>query len=547
MSLRMRRILAGLWTLALVLPACTGAAPEANDDFMSASCSLAPAWSIRLDRGLDSQRSPDVVTVPRTPNFYAGTPTGGFVGTTHSGVWGYLQRVPLVWYGPGFIRKQGLIEVGRDVTLADVAPTQASLLGEQLRARRDGRPLAGVTLPLQDRAGMPALIVTVVWDGGGWNVLDKWAGRWPFLRDLMREGSSVSGATVGSSPSVTPSIHATLGTGAYPRRHGITDVHIRTGNHVEDSWRGGSPKNLRLTTLSDLHDLRTANKAKIGMIAYRPWHLGMIGHGAWLTSGDRDIAVMWEKGKLYTQAPWYALPKHLQRIDWHRDAQFIDRWDGMTDSMWRDHDVLSTRAALTTSPAWPLYQARLVTSLIEEEGFGADEVPDLLYVNFKQIDIVGHEYNMLEEEVGDAVEATDIALRRLVRTLDAQVGQDRWVVIVTADHGQQPDPLAVGGWPIATDELTADLAAHLQTPLEIVQKWRPAGVWLDHDILQDHDATLSDVAGFLTSYTLRENSVRQVPQQFTPRLDEPIFDAVFPKSRMTEISTCNPRQEAQRR
>ena len=74
--------------------------------------------------------------------------------------------------------------------------------------------------------------------------------------------------------------------------------------------------------------------------------------------------------------------------------------------------------------------------MIESEGYGADDVPDLLMTNFKPSDIVAHQYSMDSPEMGDILEAQDAALGQLVDALDANV--EDYVVVVTADHGNTP-------------------------------------------------------------------------------------------------------------
>ena len=41
------------------------------------------------------------------------------------------------------------------------------------------------------------------------------------------------------------------------------------------------------------------------------------------------------------------------------------------------------------TPARTVYQERVVETVVKNEGFGADDTPDLLYLNFKEIDYVG--------------------------------------------------------------------------------------------------------------------------------------------------------------
>ena len=51
------------------------------------------------------------------------------------------------------------------------------------------------------------------------------------LKSLIPKGIWYEHASVGSSPSITPATHATIGTGAYPRTTGQVDAEFRVGRH----------------------------------------------------------------------------------------------------------------------------------------------------------------------------------------------------------------------------------------------------------------------------------------------------------------------------
>src|SRR4029453_9956902 len=77
------------------------------------------------------------------------------------------------------------------VTLADLAPTTARLIGFDEFRGADGVTLPGipsVTPPVQ-----PRVVVTLVIDGGGWNVLRRWPAAWRNLEGLMRGGGGGRG------------------------------------------------------------------------------------------------------------------------------------------------------------------------------------------------------------------------------------------------------------------------------------------------------------------------------------------------------------------
>lgn len=133
----------------------------------------------RVTRGWVPGRAPDLVPIPLRPTYI-----GGSINPVHTAPWDYLAHVPLVAYGPGAVPKTG--EVRRPATMADLAPTIAALVGFDFDTA-DGDPLP----PLAGRPGRPPrLVVTIVWDGGGWNVLREHATSWPFLARSMKRGVS---------------------------------------------------------------------------------------------------------------------------------------------------------------------------------------------------------------------------------------------------------------------------------------------------------------------------------------------------------------------
>ena len=73
-------------------------------------------YLLRTWRGWRPDRGAELSFIPKEPNFVGS-------GLPHVGPWDYIQHVPMLWYGPGFIRAQG--EVDRPVTVAGIAPTVA--------------------------------------------------------------------------------------------------------------------------------------------------------------------------------------------------------------------------------------------------------------------------------------------------------------------------------------------------------------------------------------------------------------------------------------
>jgi hypothetical protein len=509
-----------------------------KSDWFKKACRLPLKYLIRIQRGHYDGRSPELAVVPRKPNFF-----GTFQVTSHSGPWGYLQKVPLVFYGPGFISRNGAMSLERQVTVADLAPTLAELLNADWPADRPGTAITQALLPEEERS-VPKMVLVVVWDGGGWNVLNRWPRAWPYLRKLMRKGTSVRRTVVGSSPSVTPAVHATIGTGTWPSEHGVVDLQWRRGDQVANTFEGEDPAQLRVNTLADVFDPQTDNAAVVGMLAERNWHMGMVGHGATIAGGDRDIAVFGDGigHDLYTNKSAFSLPDYLRDVrGLKKDIRTIDAEDGALDKTWVGHRILRDRSKLRLTPVQTLFQTRLLKKLFTEEGFGQDQVPDLFYTNYKQIDLAGHVYNMVNREMKSSLVHADASLRELTRHLNKRAGENQWVVAMTADHGQGPDPLSFGAWPINIDELVRDTADRFGVKRgEIFEKTRVTGFWLNLPAMERHDIRLGRLANYLNSYRLKDNvrPGRDVPSAYDGRRNERLFQATFPTKGLSEIVDC---------
>ena len=473
--------------------------------FESQACSLPDDYLVRTQRGYFEPRSGQIAILPEFPAYMA----SGGGGWSHSGPWPYLQDVPLVFYGPGVVEGTG--QVDRPVTVADIAPTIMTMLrasyqtedGDSLDevARFSGRLL---------RKPPPKLILTIVWDGGGWNTLRQWPDAWPNLARMMEEGVSYTAATVGSSPSVTPAIHTTVGAGVFPSTHGITGVPMRDeqGEVVDAFLDGESSRFIQVPTVPERWDEQNGNKAKIGMLGYEPWHLGMIGKGAEEPGGDRDDAV-WlnvDTNEWKTNPDFYRLPPAIEETEGlDEDIQELDARDGEVDRAWRGNKILDEVSRREETPAFIKYHARALMNLIERDGYGDDAITDLLYTNFKQIDRVGHYFNMVSDEVGDSVAETDAQLGELLTFLDDEVGRGKWAVVLTADHGQQPDAADIDGYGIDPREVEADIRDEFG---DVVRAVWPTEIFLLEDEMEREGVTVEEIARFVGDMRLADNTQR---------------------------------------
>lgn len=506
----------------------------------SSACDLPRRELVRVWEGTKLPASGEIQIVAAEPDYVGG-------GLSHAGPWDYVQEVPLLFFGPGRVPALGRVD-GR-ATLADIAPTNAAMLDFGFDAP-DGRVLTRAMLPEGERAGPPKLLVTLVWDGAGRNVLDQWPDDWPFLASLIERGVWFDAAEIGSSPSNTPPMHATIGTGAFPRRHGVIDLYQQIDGEIDKPQQDG-PGTLLLPTLADLYDVAMRNEPVVGVIATLGAHTGMVGHGSQWEGGDADLAIMREQEDASTggdegdawqlttgMAPYFRMPGYVNEVPGLAgDLARLDQEDGVVDQAWGDYPFDALDDGFQT-PARTPYQTRIVEEVIRREGFGADDVPDLLYVNLKAVDSVGHIFSVNGEEMGQTLRWQDDALRDLVRFLDAEVGAGEWAMTLTADHGHQYDPAISGALPIGITSLTAFIEDRFSAPggPDVVRRARPTQIWMDEQALADAGFTDADVAGALATATREEMSGGA---EFPGDPNALAFTAAFPTSELEGLG-CLP-------
>jgi predicted AlkP superfamily pyrophosphatase or phosphodiesterase len=491
-----------------------------------------------LVRGYVPGRSGEIILVPKPWNVLAQW-NGGYRGTgdprtTHSTPWSYHQRVPIALYGPGYIREGRTVD--RSASVADLAPTLAELLGIPFDAR--GKVLREALVPRGRRDPPPRAIVVVVIDGGGWNVLERWPKAWPAERGLMERGTTFTNVTIGSTPSVTAPIHATIGTGSYPAQHGITENSLRRpdGTIGDVAYEDADLRLLEVPTVADVWDRTTANRAWVGMLGYESWHLGMMGSGALEPGADRDVAVLWDQDveDFTTNERFYQLPSYLpSREDLEDRITELDASDGAFDGMWRGNTLDPSAYQFTATPAFASHEGAAALEILRQEPIGQDEIPDLYFVEMKTGDIAGHVWNMESREFETVWRTQDRAIGELLELLDEKVGAGRYVAAITADHGQTPTPESAGGLRIDRYMLRDNINVRFGGVVETVQ---PGDLFLNLDASADAD--LEAIARYIGGYRYGDALPDDLDATSVPQdvLNERVFAAALPGSFLMSLS-----------
>ena len=297
----------------------------------------------------------------------------------------------------------------------------------------------------------PRLVVGIVVDQMRWDYLMRYSDKWGEggFRRLMDEGFSYDNTYLCYVPTVTAVGHASIYTGTTPAVHGIAgnDFHINgkkvycTDDHtvktVGSNTAAGemSPRNMLSTTIGDQLKLAYPKARVVGVSLKDRAAILPAGHSA-------DAAYWWDdKAGVFITSSYYmdSLPKWLNDFNasHHRttDVRYVP--DGIT---------------LT---------ADLAIAAIDGYALGKGEATDMLTVSFSSTDYVGHKFGTMAPETEDVYLRTDKELARLFAYLDENIGRDRYLVFLTADHA----------------------AAHNSD--EMAQRRIPSGEWSEEEALKN--------------------------------------------------------------
>lgn len=345
-------------------------------------------------------------------------------------------------------------------------------------------------------AGPPAararLAVLVVFDQLRGDYLQRWNNEFGAggFRRLLEGGAWFENCHYPYSVTVTGAGHASLLTGCSANHHGIIGnnwydratgkrVYCATAErydivpappaHSTTERGAGAPDRLLVPTLGDALKDATAGKARVVSLSFKD-------RSAVLPAGRKPDACYWANGDsaTFVTSTFYRDRPH----DWvvaFNQSGFVDRWFGQTWDRLRpdlDYERLSgpddvaaegtgtkqgrvfphplskglTKPgkdyykALYTSPFGNEVLLELVKRAVVAEKLGTRDLPDLLCLSFSCNDPVGHAWGPDSQEVLDITLRADLIVKELLTFLDTNVGQDRYVIAMSADHGVAPIP-----------------------------------------------------------------------------------------------------------
>src|SRR5438105_3801192 len=406
------------------------------------------------------------------------------VAYMHGSPWAYDVSIPLMFVGSAV--RTGVYSM--PAVQQDIAPTLAAALGVAMPPTATGRVLP----VLRSGFARPRVAFVLVLDGMRRDYFDQYADVMPTLSALRRRAAWFSQAHVNFLPTNTGVGHSTIATGTDPSIHGITvnNIYDRIHQRRQDLFAGMRPQALMALTLADVWQLATSGRAIIlaqGSIDRAATPLA--GHGACQPNGAAIVLVSYDEAT----GAWHSNPDCFRLPDYLKDRNASTLWSAKSE--WLHHRIDSP-AAVRRSALFPAFEADAMTAMIEHEPLGEDSVADLLLLNYKGADFVGHRYGPDSDELRLTLGEMDRNLARILGALEAKVGEN-YLLAVTADHGMPSAPrkrrhLA----PAVVDLLHQKFDPDAK---QLVTSFEPenAQMFVDEDRLLHLGLTLDDLARFL--------------------------------------------------
>lgn len=320
---------------------------------------------------------------------------------------------------------------------------------------------------------LPTLIVVVSFDQMRGDFATRFA---PFYRSkkgggfarLQREGTDYKQCYYRHASNITGPGHASLLTGCYPAKTGIVGndfcdgAKLTCGYCVSDDSTTFSARNLKVPTLSDALRARSPKSKTVS--------LALKDRAAILMSGHSANACLWfdAKSLLFETSSAYPTPSWLRAIN----ARVRDSIAACENRPWSTiiperlnpavDDVPEEGAYPTGGTTFPhvlpqrtnekfaasflispfsmnvLFDAAI--QAVDREKLGRDRHTDVLCIGVSSTDYVGHVYGPDSREIQELYVHADLAMERLINHLDTRVGRNKYVLVVTSDHGVAPIP-----------------------------------------------------------------------------------------------------------
>jgi predicted AlkP superfamily pyrophosphatase or phosphodiesterase len=327
-------------------------------------------------------------------------------------------------------------------------------------------------------ADPPKLILAVTIDGLRGDIPLRYADRFGpgGFRYLMEQGVVYDNAHYQHSATFTAVGHATLFTGGNSPQHGLAgndwydysrgqdvycvedDRHPIIGREPK-AHEGTSPRNLTASTYGDELILASGGRSRVFSVSIKDRGAilpgGRLGTALWYSSSSGEFV---SSTYYYDEYPAWVAEWNAAK---HADRYMDDTWELLGDKAGYIFADADDRAAerpykhlgrtfphkLGTEKASDFYGSlryvpmgdeltlEFAKELVRQEQVGQGEATDMLAISFSANDYITHAFGPNSLEAEEGLLRLDDTLADLFAFVDATVGLDRTLIVLSSDHG----------------------------------------------------------------------------------------------------------------
>jgi hypothetical protein len=404
----------------------------------------------------------------------------------------------------------------------------------------------------QLRGDLPARTASSA-SGGGFDQI--------LTRGVVYEQAFYEHATTATAPG-----HATLFTGAHPSQHGIVanEWYDRNAKQRTTSVRAPElgpdpgPYNLLSTTIGDELVLACGSSCRVFGVSGKD-------RGAVLPAGHLGKAFWFDsrRGGFRSSRYYFSdLPEWVEQWNTAIPASaYPGQWallrepNGYLGLVPDDRPFERPPPKLGTTFPHPLGRTedpgyfddfmhtpyldaltlQFVRKLVAIEGLGSRPSTDLLAISLSATDYVGHSFGPESLEAEDNLARLDRELATFITYLDERVGRDRYLLILTADHGLAATPEYAATLGVAARRLDAkalaslvdhEITTRLHVAGPVVSAFIPPDLYLDRSKLAAADIGVDKAAAIAAAVLRKQTGIAHVFTHDEPSAETPIGEFV---------------------
>lgn len=332
----------------------------------------------------------------------------------------------------------------------------------------------------QSNSKKPKLVVGIVVDQLRYDLLTRFEPNFSEtgFKRLLKNGFFAENMHYNYVPTYTGPGHSSIYTGSVPAIHGIAannwlengvtqmyctqDASAQTIGAAGDAGKM-SPKNLKVTTVTDQLKLFTNNKSKVYGVALKD-------RGAILPAGHTADAAYWydSKSGYWISSSYYikSLPSWLENFNnENRVMSYMkknwnlllppDKYIHYSNDLqhWEEKPFKNEFPTfpytfreenytkdIRTTPYGNSLTTDVALAVLRNEKLGQNSSIDFLAISYSSTDYIGHAFGPYSLEIEDCYYRLDQDISKLLYELDSRLGKENYWLFLTADHGVQDVP-----------------------------------------------------------------------------------------------------------